>query len=471
MTPHLALLRFRLALVCVLTCPLACGDEARMSTETGADDDGTGTAAAGTDDASAGSDDALASTGGAVEAEITYWTDIKPLLDGRCNTCHDDGGIAPFPLTSYDGATQYAPSAVPAVQARTMPPWPPNDECAEHVGNRSLTDAQIELFSQWVEAGMPEGDPDSEGQPMDPVSPGLPRVDLTMQMPEPYVPVQSPDDYRCFLLPWTEETTKFVTGFRAVPGNGAIVHHVIAFLAGEDDVDAYLELDAAEDGPGYTCFGGTGGPSRTWLGGWAPGGQGTVLADGLGMRVEPGSMIVLQVHYNALDTDVEPDSTSIDLMLEDVVEREARVVPFTNPAWVAGAMQIPAGDADVVHEFTTSLGALAGAGVDIYSSALHMHMLGSSGRLSVVHADGSEDCLLQIDDWDFSWQGSYGYPQPHRIEPTDEVKLQCRFDNSVGNQPFVGGETREPRDVGWGEGTTDEMCLGVLLVATDEVVE
>src|SRR5262249_53099465 len=64
------------------------------------------------------------------------------------------------------------------------------------------------------------------------------------------------------------------------------------------------------------------------------------------------------------------------------------------------------------------------------------------------------ECLLQIDDWNFHWQGSYGFKQPKIFNPGDKLYLECHWDNSAGNQTGV------PKDTWWGEGTTDEMCLG-----------
>ncbi len=441
----------------------ACGDDVPEGGDDAAADDGaTGAATTGGAMGTEGSDDGVA-------AEVTYWHDIKPLLDGRCNSCHLPDGIAPFSLGTYEDAVAFAPGAVPSVLEKTMPPWPPNDDCATHVANRSLNDEQIDLFMEWIDLGMPEGDPANEGAAMDPPSPGLTRIDKTLAMPEEYAVRQTPDDYRCFLLPWPEEytTTKYVSGFGADPGNDKTVHHIIAFLAGPDDVAVYEEMDAAEDGPGYTCFGGTGGPSRSWLGGWAPGSAGSDLPEGLGMAVEPGSMVVLQVHYNALTEDEAPDLSSINLKIEDEVEKEAFIVPFANPAWLSGAMPIPAGEPDVMHEFSADVGGFIGGDLTIYSSTLHMHLLGTSAQLSIDRADGSRECLLQIDDWDFAWQGSYGYEQPRKLKNGEEVHLECHYDNSPENQPYVGGERIEPRDVGWGEGTTDEMCLGVMLATLD----
>ncbi len=45
------------------------------------------------------------------------------------------------------------------------------------------------------------------------------------------------------------------------------------------------------------------------------------------------------------------------------------------------------------------------------------------------------------------------------------MHLQCWWDNSAENQPLVDGVPKPSVDVGWGEGTFDEMCLGVLLIS------
>src|SRR5690349_16461633 len=39
---------------------------------------------------------------------LTYYADAKPILDARCGSCHVEGGIAPFPLTTYAEVVDYA---------------------------------------------------------------------------------------------------------------------------------------------------------------------------------------------------------------------------------------------------------------------------------------------------------------------------------------------------------------------------
>jgi hypothetical protein len=51
------------------------------------------------------------------------------------------------------------------------------------------------------------------------------------------------------------------------------------------------------------------------------------------------------------------------------------------------------------------------------------------------------------------------------VKPGDQLSIECHWNNSAANQPLVDGKKLEPRDVDWGESTTDEMCLGLLYVS------
>jgi hypothetical protein len=402
-------------------------------------------------------------------AGVTYHQDVKPIVDARCGGCHGADGIAPFALTTYAEVAAHGPVARLTIEAGLMPPWPPNPDCNEYVADRSLSAAEQATFAAWVEAGMPEGDPARPGPPLEVERVELSRVDLTMAMSAPYTTrasADNPDEYRCFVLPFPESftDTRYVTGFRAVPGNPKVVHHVIAFYAEPGMVDQYRALDAAAEGDGYPCFGGSGGPAQSMVGGWAPGGLGSDFPPGTGLAIEPGAAVILQLHYNLVAAGVEPDQTEIWLKLDDQVDQVAQIMPWANPSWLSGNMLIPAGQADVVHSFQFDASFVMGGDFTIYSAATHQHNLGSRNRVTIERGGGGSECLLQIDAWNFHWQGSYGLRQPVTFRSGDQLRLQCHWDNSPENQPLVGGQQLPPRDVNWGEGTGDEMCVAFFYV-------
>ena len=90
-----------------------------------------------------------------------------------------------------------------------------------------------------------------------------------------------------------------------------------------------------------------------------------------------------------------------------------------------------------------------------------MHLLGVSGRL-FIERDGKEECMLNIPRWDFNWQFFYDRVKPMVVQPSDKIGIECRWNNSKENQPIVDGKRLTPRNVTWGDNTTDEMCLGVV---------
>jgi hypothetical protein len=97
----------------------------------------------------------------------------------------------------------------------------------------------------------------------------------------------------------------------------------------------------------------------------------------------------------------------------------------------------------------------------IHVAAGHMHLLGSAIRVELNPGTARARMLLDIPRWDFHWQNAYTLVHPVKAQPGDVVRVTCRHDvEKRGN----GSAPRTPRYVLWGEGTTDEMCLGILQV-------
>ncbi|MDC0668845.1 monooxygenase [Nannocystis radixulma] len=422
-------------------------------------------------------DDTSAGTStGADAPEVTYWRDIKTVLDAKCVGCHSPGNLAPFSLESYADASAVASALPGSIMAGTMPPWPPDAACGTYLHDRSLAEADQETLLKWVELGAPEGDP--ADAPPAPPAPEEIEFDIELALPEPYTPTIAPDEYRCFLLPWPEDQETFITALSVTPGERQIVHHVIAFAIPPDQVADYQALDDADADPGYLCYGGPGGQQSggrvPWIGAWVPGGDPGDMPEGTGIKVQPGSLVAVQMHYHTYPG-ARPDQSRIQIRTAASVDKVAAMMPFTNPAWVQGSepMLIPAGEPRVVHNFAADVSNYlpllfpdgdfqAGDSFMVHAAALHMHTRGVRGSLGLT--GGQSTCLLDIPRWDFNWQGSYQLTQPVTVRPGDELRIECEWDNTAANQPVENGVLQQPRDILWGEGTGDEMCLGILYV-------
>lgn len=315
----------------------------------------------------------------------------------------------------------------------------------------------------------------------------------------PRAPNGATDDYRCFLLDPKVTRDSFVTGYDVVPGDVSVVHHVILYRVPADKVRLARAQDARTPGDGWTCFGGTGieqqGASlddAPWVGAWAPGGTARLLDADLGIPVEKGSRIVLQVHYNLLHG-AKPDRTAVDLRLstssrlsplETVLYpapvelpcrdgRSGRLCDREAALWdvgarfgrraaatVAGLQLLCNGSFEPEPGPTQSCTRTVGEAATVRSAAGHMHLLGSSIRIELNAGTATARTLLDVEQWDFDDQAARRV-RPTKVRPGDRITVTCTHDQAWRDRlPALQGVP--DRYVVWGEGTTDEMCLGIL---------
>ena len=106
----------------------------------------------------------------------------------------------------------------------------------------------------------------------------------------------------------------------------------------------------------------------------------------------------------------------------------------------------------------------------VFTSVMpHMHWLGKDFQLTAVLPDGKETRvpLIRIDRWSFNWQNTYVFVEPVRLPKGTWFEMAAHYDNSAKNPA---NPNSPPRDVTWGDETTNEMLVGVLewIPADDE---
>lgn len=391
----------------------------------------------------------------------TYYRDVKPILDQKCTQCHAQGGMAPFALQSFGDVGTRARAISSAVGSGRMPPWTAVGPLDQYIGDRRLTDAQKSVITAWAEQGGAEGDPSEEPAHPPPDRRGLPRIDATLPISGEFTPSKDPDQYRCFAIDWPYKDKKYITGLGITPGRVDMVHHAIVYLISPSGAQRVRNSDAADPEPGYDCYGASG----AWLTSYEPGGFGEENPDKIGFEVQPGSVLLLQVHYNTMHSGKHADRSRVDVMVDDSVERVGRVNLIMNPLWPAGFMSIPANRPDVKMRYQGRPSGLSSSQTyQLYWADLHMHTLGKSGSIGIVRKGSSTpEPLLTIPKWAFEWQETYLFKEPVLFHPGDQLYVECHFDNTEAHQLVVNGERMPVRNVNWGEKTTDEMCLGNVL--------
>jgi len=405
-------------------------------------------------------------------AKVTWHRDVAPIVERKCGTCHQEGGVAPFSLGSLAEWNTYEAASLASIRAGRMPPFPATTECAQYSPTQALLPEQREVLESWLASGKPEGDV-KDFRPLAGAPDKLTRVDVSVPMPEAFTPTKSPDEYRCFLLDWPFTDTRYITGYELRPGQKSMLHHADLFFINPSFVAEWAARDT-DPGPGWECYDIPFGRVGGWIGTYVPGMRGNEFPAGTGLRVPPGAKVFLQMHYNALAGKAGPDQSTLDLRLETRVQKVAGVQALSDPKWLSRQMRIPAGKKDVTHRFDVDPTPLAsiisedfidGRPMKLYATTMHLHQLGQSAKFEVLHPDGTSTCIVDIPKWDFHWQLAYTLSTPVVVNPGDQLSVQCTFDNTAENQPIVNGVKVTPRDRNWGSRTEDEMCVGGILVS------
>jgi len=380
----------------------------------------------------------------------TYSTDVAPLLDEHCTSCHQTGGIAPFVLTDYASAKARADDIAGATARREMPPMPVNNDgsCNRYSNARWLSSDEIETLGAWAKAGAPEGGARAPHAPA-PKPPTLEDPDAVVDIGVVYTPDASlgQDDYRCFVVPAPTEVLEYVTDYEVIPGDSRVVHHAIVYQpSGPDAVADAHALDDASPGDGYTCFGSSGIEAEP-LALWAPGTGSVAFPKGTGVPLAGGRELVVQIHYN-LENGVFPDRTQVAL-------RFAREPVITGRYWDAANTEMVLAPGLKHVESTATNGLEQATTFTVHGAMPHMHTLGRTLR---VDAHGTKDaCLVDVDRWDFHWQNAWWYDQPVTLSKVTALEITCGFDT-----------TSRTESVRWGDSTTDEMCISYFYVTTSD---
>ncbi len=374
---------------------------------------------------------------------VTFTKDIVPIFQRSCQACHRPGSIAPMSLMTYEETRPWARSIKQRVETRKMPPWFIDRTVGiqDFKDDRSLTDEEVAIVSQWVDSGAPRGNPADLPPPVEfndnlyewTVADELGREpDLVVPIPEPFlVPAGSPNWWIELISDtgltedrWVKalETKPSITGF-------PVVHHASTSM--------FLP-----EAPG----------ERERFGEYALGKTADIHPDGTGRIMKAGTHLLWNLHYSANPNGEDTyDQTSIALWFYPHGQEPDRRLSRQSVGSVTD-LDFPAGESLVRTDGYTFLQ----NNVRLSVFQPHLHNLGKRQCMEAIYQDGRVQ-TLSCADWDFGWHIAYNYAdhaQP--LLPKGTVLHTISWhDNSEANRWAA-----DPRNwVGWGNRSTDDMAF------------
>lgn len=392
----------------------------------------------------------------------TFNKDVLPILEAKCQECHRTGEIAPMSLLTYDQVRPWAKAIKTAVLTKKMPPWTADPHYGKFSNDMSLSAAQIETISNWVDAGAKEGNPKDAPKPREFYTGWtIGKPDQIFAMPAKIdIPSTGVVEYTYVIIPTGFTEDKWIQAAEARPGARTAMHHVIAFL--RPPGSNWLK-DAV---PGQPFIPGKGGRGQRGqdsvpgelLVGYAPGLPPTELQPGQAKLVKAGTDIVLQLHYTPNGKETS-DVTQIGVTFAKEVPKE-RVMTMMAPSYF---LKIPPGDPNYESKSQMTLG----QDVKLVSLMPHMHLRGKDFQYRAVYPTGETQVLLNVPHYDFNWQLSYVLKDELLLPKNTRIECTAHHDNSSNNS-FNPDPTKEVR---WGDQTFEEMMIGWFDVAFDSKMD
>jgi hypothetical protein len=336
--------------------------------------------------------------------------------------------------------------------------------------------------------------------------PALPGTSVVLKVAHPYKPHEAPgstDDYHCTLLNPHIKKNAYIISSEFLPGSDE-VHHAALYLV-PPSLAATAERDD-EVGRGWSCFG-EGALPNTAIAGlsevpllsfWAPGHGVDDLPKGTGVPLPAGSLVIMQVHYNLLVGDkpvsssvilhTAPSSTPLlplhlDLMLAPpnipcpagvtgpLCSRTAELANVGKRFGQTAVEEVNGieglcGDnpsAPPEGDFATCLSSMTKSGYIVRVQA-HMHLLGLA--LTMVLNPGTPEAktVLDVPDYNFHYQRSYNLATPIPVTAGEPVQVTCAYNPKLAQElPIL--RKAPPHFITWGDGSTDEMCIGLAWIS------
>lgn len=365
-------------------------------------------------------------------SKISYEHTIAPMLADNCVTCHRQGGIGPWQMSSYDMVKGFAPMIREVLRTERMPPWHADPHFGVFSNDRSLTADETKTLVHWIEAGAPR---DKKGA--DPLTAynkqwpewSLGKPDLIVEIPSFNVPATGSIPYQRPVVKNPLGRDVWLRAIEFAPTNRSVVHHILAGTTGGTG-DSLARLEAT-----------------TSLGVYVPGDVPQPVPQETGVFISKDADFVFQMHYTA-DGKAKSEVTKVGLYFA----KETPTFPLRNTVLLDPRLKIPANTKD----HPASVSRTFNRDVLIYTLMAHSHVRGKSAKFEATYPDGKIETLLAVPHYDFNWQTSYQLKEPKLLPKGTKLVYYSNYDNSVQNKA-----NPDPNiEVRWGEQTWEEMIYG-----------
>ncbi|HEY6334206.1 MAG TPA: cytochrome c [Blastocatellia bacterium] len=370
-----------------------------------------------------------------ITTKIMFDKEVIRILQRNCIECHRPGGIA-FSLASYKDARPWAKAIEVELLEGRMPPWRPVNGYGDFLNTPKLTQQDMDLVVNWVENGVPEGDPkDLPKEPLFTNDWKLGKPDLLAEAgPSPLIKPGA-DEYASFAVPVDATQSRWIRALDLRPGNASIVHCATFYLTRGGSTGQHSEAQLEK------------------LGTWIPG-QSPHLPDNAAWFVPAGSQIVVKIHYKGSDEQSDPpatDTSHVGVYLAPKAPQDEILVAGVNYP----DQMVPVSNAPHRVLATTTLADSA----EVVGIRPLVSPLLASLQVTAYKPDGSEEVMLWTDSYTSDWAPDYYLRHPEKLPRGTRLEVVAYLDNSDDNRNNPNNPARSLR---WADVSSGPLCSFLL---------
>ncbi|MGZ6038060.1 MAG: monooxygenase [Phenylobacterium sp.] len=370
-------------------------------------------------------------------AQISYAHTIAPIIQAKCATCHQPGGIGPMPLNNYEQIKGFSPMIREVIRTHRMPPYAADESVGAFQDDDRLTPDQMKTLVHWIDAGSPRGAGDDPLKKVAFQAPEWPlgKPDVVLNIPAVKVPASGVLDYTHPVVSMTLPEGRWMKATTFRVSDRQVVHHILS---------GTVPLDHKGDTFSEAQWGAS-------LGGYGPGRGSNIQPVDTGVWVPAAGGVGFQNHYTPYGKETE-EKTQMGLYFypkgqePKYVLRTFLIFDFS--------IEIPPGEE--FHKETSYIEFPKDA--ILYGITPHAHVRGGSTQVSIIYPNCKTEMLLALPRYNFNWQYEYFLKEPLKVPAGSKILAKWTYDNSARNP----GNPDPTKTVYMGEQTAQEMMATYL---------
>ena len=310
--------------------------------------------------------------------QVTWTTDVEPILKTRCVGCHSTGGFGPMSLATYQDARSWAKAIREEVLERRMPPWPAAKGFGAFINDRSLTPIEVELLTAWADGATPIGPAVASRDAHDAEPPRAP--DLLVSVPAAHEVRALTERIE---LATDLAADRWIAGWEFRPGNRSIIEQAVVAIA-----------------------------PATPIGTWTPPDNTVMYPPGVAQRLPAGSRLILELHYRKSATP-QTDRSGVGIYFGERPRRELR------------------------HRLLSCGASTIDRDIDALSVAPRAAAAGASLEVVARHADGRVEPLAVVARYEPGYPIAYRFQESVRLRRGSAIEVRSSAPGCAATLEFV----------------------------------